>query len=138
MRGTTGTDHAPSENAADTLVSKTDAKNGDAPRKLADDGSGNAGFHWRAGAGRNDDCARLERNEIGDADRVISDDFCLCTQHAKITCNIEYEGIVIIDDENQDAPGISESKASKRRCALASVFSYSASGVDIAVIPPPA
>jgi hypothetical protein len=56
----------------------------------------------------------------------------------EIAGNIEHEGIVIIDDDNQNAPAGSVPNASKIRSALVSVSSYSASGFDRAVIPLPA
>ncbi len=138
MHGTTRARHATAENAANTLVPKTDAKNWNATREFADNGSGYAGLHWRARPGRDHDCTRLERDEIGEADRVIPDDLRLFTELAEIARNIEHEGIVIVDDENQSAPEGSAPKAWKSRCALARVSSYSVSGSDIAVIPPPA
>ncbi|MGY2843399.1 hypothetical protein ACVIWU_006725 [Bradyrhizobium sp. USDA 4509] len=138
MHGTICTHDASPENAPDTLVTETDAKDWDTTRKFADNRGGYTGLHGSAGAGRYDDCARLERSEFSDADRITSDYLRLCTKLAEIARNVEYEGIVVVDDDNQNAPYGSASKASNNRFALARVSSYSASGFDIAVIPPPA
>ncbi|GEC56682.1 hypothetical protein BEL01nite_57250 [Bradyrhizobium elkanii] len=138
MHRTTGAHNPAAENAPNTLVPKTDAENWDVARKFADNRCGYPGLHWCAGAGRDDDRPWLERNKIGAADRVIPDNFGFCTKLAEVARNIENEGVVIVDDEDQNTPDGSALKASNSRWALASVSSYSASGSDIAVIPPPA
>lgn len=81
--------HATAENVSNTLVPKTDAKNWNATREFADNASGYGGLRWRARAGRDHDCRRLKRDEIGDADRVIPDDLRLFTE--EIARNIEHE-----------------------------------------------
>lgn len=138
MHGTMCTHDASPENAPNTLVTETDAEDWDTIRKFADNCGGYTRLHGSAGTWRYDDCAWLERSKISDTDRVISDHLRLCTKLAEIARNVGHEGIVIVDDENQNAPDGSAPKASNSRFALASVSSYSASGFDIAVIPPPA
>lgn len=71
-------------------------------------------------------------------DRVVSHNLGFFTKIVEISRNVEDEGVVVVDDDNQDAPEEARPNASKIRCALTSVSSYSAAGSDIAVIPPPA
>lgn len=138
MHRATCTRHASAENAPDTLVSQANAEKWYATRKLANDGGGYSGLKWSAGTGRDDHCARLQANKVGDADLVVPDHIRLLTKVAEIPGNVEDEGVVVVDDDNQNAPVRSARNASKIRSALASVSSYSASGSDIAVMPLPA
>jgi len=80
----------------------------------------------------------LEPDNVRDADRVVPNDLCRLAKPVKIAGYVENKGIVIIDDYDQGAPDVSARNASKIRRALTSVSSYSDSGSDIAVIPPPA
>lgn len=134
----TCTRDASAENAANTLVSEADAQNWEPPGKFADDGGRYSGFHWSAWTGGDNDGARLEANKVAHADRVVPEHLGCLTESAEIPRNVEDERVVIVDDDDQNAPGVSAPNASNIRCALASVSSYSASGSDIAVIPLPA
>lgn len=134
----TCTRHPSAEYAPNTLVSEADAENWNATRKFTDDGRRYSGLNWSARTGGDDHCARLEVNEVADADHVVPEDFRCFTKLLEIAGNVEDEGVVVVDDDNQSAPDVSARNASKIRCALASVSSYSAAGSDIAVIPLPA
>src|SRR5262249_39293395 len=138
VHGATRTYNTPTENASDALVSEADAENRDATRELADDGHGDSSLRWRTGAGRDDHSARSEPSKIADADRVVPDYLRHFPKLVKVACYVEDKGIVVVDDHDHGAADISVRNASKMRCAFASVSSYSASGSDIAVIPPPA
>lgn len=138
MHGTMCTHHASAENAPNTLVSEANTENRDVAGEHTDDGRGNPGLGWSAGARRDDHCARPEPTKIADADRIVSYHFRRFSKLAEIAGYVEDEGIVVVDDRNHDAPAFPARNASKMRCALASVSSYSAAGSDIAVIPPPA
>ncbi len=52
------------------------------------------------------DHARLEVNKIGDADRAVPDHFPCLTKLEEIVKNVEGEGAVVVDDDNQDAPDV--------------------------------
>src|SRR5215469_15891910 len=138
VHGATRAYNTPTENASDTLVSEADAENRDTTRELADDGHGDSSLRWRTGPWRDDHRARSEANKIADADRVVADHLRHFTKLMKVAGYVEDKGIVVVDDQDHVAADISVRKASKMRRAFASVSSYSASGSDIAVIPPPA
>lgn len=138
VHGATCTRHASAENASDALVTEANAENWDATRKLADDGHRYSGLDGRAGTGGDDHCTRPQPNKVPDADHVVPDHLRCLTKPLEIAGNVEDEGVVIVDDHNQKSPDRSARNASKMRCALASVSSYSASGSDIAVMPLPA
>lgn len=134
----TCTRHPSAEYAPNTLVSQADAENWNATRKFTDEGRRYSSLNWSARTGGDDQCARLEVNEVADADHVIPEYFRSFTKLLEIAGNVEDEGVVVVDDDNQSAPDVSAPNASKIRCALASVSSYSAAGSDIAVMPLPA
>lgn len=138
VHGAMCTHHTSAENASNALMSKADAEDRNATGKLAYDGIRYSGLNRSAGSGRDDDCAWIEANNVADADLVVPDNLRCFTKLAKVACNVEDEGVIVVDDDDQNAPDASARNASKIRCALTSVSSYSAAGSDIAVIPPPA
>ncbi len=131
----TCTCHAPTENVPNALVSETNSENWNATGQLADNGTGYSGFRWGAWTRRDDNCARLQINHIADAHCVVPDHLGSFAEFMQIACNVEDERVVVVDDDDQNAPDLSAQKASKIRRALASVSSYSASDFDIAVMP---
>jgi hypothetical protein len=79
---------------------------------------------------------RLELANLLDSDRVVADDLDGLAELDEIAGYVEDERVVVVDDQDHARPG--PPNASKIRLALVRVSSYSASGSDIAVMPPPA
>lgn len=138
VHGATGSRDQATENASNALVSKTDAEDRYAAGKLTNNGRGNPGLRRRARARRDHYRAWPEPNEIANAGHVVPNHLRRFPKLAEVASDIEDEGIIIVDDHNQDVLSVSALNASKMRCAFASVSSYSVLGSDIAVIPPPA
>lgn len=108
MHGPMRSRHPSSKSARNTLMSKANAENWYASRKVADHCCRYSRLIWGAGTGRYDHRAGIEINELANADSVVSDHFRCFTELVEIAGYVEDEGIVVIDDGNQNAPAGSE------------------------------
>src|SRR5690606_30940589 len=91
----------------------------------------------RAGTGRNDNSLRFERRNITDGNLVVTDNFNLCLELAKILHQDVSERIIVVDHQNHDAsPTIST--ALKMALALFMVSFHSSAGTESATTPAPA
>lgn len=138
MHRTTCARYACAEYGPNTLVSETNPENWHLTRKFTNDGCRYSSLNWSARTGGDDNRAGPEVSKFAHIHRVVPDDTCCCTKLAKISRNVEDKRVVVVDNDNQDAPASSAMNARKMRSAFARLSSYSAAGSDIAVIPAPA
>lgn len=85
-------------------MSEANPKNWDETRELPDDGSRYSGLRWCAWARRYDYGAWFELSKIADADGVVSDHLGCLAKLVEVAGNIEHERVIVIDDEDHDAP----------------------------------
>ncbi len=99
--------HMAAENTPDALVSETYAENWGAACKFADYGGRYPSLTRGARAGGDDHRARLDCHKIREAERVVADYFRCFAKLSEIASNVEDERIIVVDDDNQDAPELS-------------------------------
>ena len=92
------------EHLADGLMAKAHAHDRDRRRGLFDQFEADAGFVRRAGAGRQHDGVRARCDDVGRRHLVVAMHDNIRSQPAEIMDEVEREAVVVIDQDDHDAP----------------------------------
>ena len=90
-------DHLAAESLPDTLVTETDAQNGNGRSQRPYQVHANTGLVGRAGPGGNDDAIRLHLHDIVHADGIVAYGFDLGTQFTQVLHQVVGEGVLVVD-----------------------------------------
>src|SRR5271156_4836510 len=92
--------HVSAEGRADSLVSETDAEDGDFVGESPDEVDADASLLRCAGSGRKEDALRGECFDFANSELVVAADGHLRTQLAHVLHQVVGEGIVVVENKN--------------------------------------